>query len=217
MARGAGAGVGAYPGTFDPPTVAHLAIAAAALEQGGLGALHLVVSRAPLGKTPSVPSFSDRVAVLSQVVASRPRLSVVVTDHRLIADVVSGYDAVVMGTDKWAQVVDPGWYGGSAAARDAAVASLPRLLLAVRGGDPVPADLPAGAVVLSVPADHGLVSSSSVRAGRREWMAPEAAEFDALTGAWSDPGRYLADRGGSGAGPATSLSPMPGPDTDSQE
>lgn len=214
--------VGAYPGTFDPPTVAHLAVAEAALDQGGLDAVELVVSRLPLGKAPLVPSLEDRLLVLARVAASRPWLSVAVTENRLIADVVAGYEAVVMGTDKWTQVMDPAWYGDSVSDRDAAVASLPRLLLAVRGGDPVPAGLPAGSVVLSLDGDHGPVSSTSVRAGRREWMAPEAAEFDALTGAWSEPGRYRpgrhrAGRAGSGAGPAASLSPMPGPDTDSQE
>ena len=206
--------VGAYPGTFDPPTVAHLAVAEAALEQGGLDAVHLVLSRSPLGKAPGAPTFEDRVAVLSRVAASRPWLSVVVTDGRLIADVVDGYDAVIMGTDKWAQVVDPSWYGGSVPARDRAVAALPRLLLASRGGDEVPGDLPAGSVVLAVHTDHAPVSSTHVRAGRREWMLPEAAEFDESTGAWSDPSRYLTRRARSGRGEPTTLSPMPVPDTD---
>lgn len=126
--------IGAYPGTFDPPTVAHLAIAEAALNHGGLRAVHLVVSRAPLGKSPSVPSFEDRLAVLEEVAASRSWLEVKVTDRRLIADVASGYDAVIMGMDKWLQVLDPAWYGGSNERRDAAVESLPEILLAVRDG-----------------------------------------------------------------------------------
>lgn len=209
--------VGCYPGTFDPPTVAHLAIAEAALEQGGLDALHLVVSRSPLAKDPAVPSFEDRISVLEQVAASRPWLEVRVTERRLIAAVAEGYDAVVMGTDKWAQVVDPAWYGGSLAERDRAVASLPALLLVPRPGSDEPGPLPPGAVVLEVHPGHGQVSSTLVRAGRVEWMAPEAARFDSITGAWSDPERYLRLRrprqGASPgqAGPA-SLPPMPGTD-----
>ena len=41
----------------------------------------------------------------------------------------AGYDVVIIGADKWAQVVDPAWYGGSVDARDAAVARLPRVLV----------------------------------------------------------------------------------------
>lgn len=216
--------VGAYPGTFDPPTVAHLAVAGAAWRQGGLDAVHLVVSRAPLGKDPTVPSFEDRVAVLEEVAATRPWLEVRVTDGRLIAEVAAGYDAVIMGLDKWLQVVDPVWYGGSEAERDRAVASLPHVLLADRhhpAGGAVPAIVPpAGLRRLEVDDGHRAVSSTSVRAGRREWMAAEAARFDAATGAWSDPERYRRLRAGT-AGPAggdavapaagtASLTPMPG-------
>ncbi|HET6966061.1 MAG TPA: hypothetical protein VFH58_14900 [Acidimicrobiales bacterium] len=208
--------VGAYPGTFDPPTVAHLAVAEAALNQGGLDAVHLVLSRSPLGKSPSVPSFEDRVSVLESVAASRPWLSVRVTDRRLIAEVAAGYDAVIMGMDKWLQVIDPAWYGGLYAGRDAAVRSLPEVLLAVREGSANPGPLPAGVRLLDVHPAHGPVSSSLVRAGRVEWMLEEAARFDARTGAWSDPARYVAEVAAEGAatdgrGPA-SLRPMPGPD-----
>jgi nicotinic acid mononucleotide adenylyltransferase len=165
----------AYPGTFDPPTVSHLAIAEAALAQGGVDEVHLVVSRQPLGKDPVVPPFEHRIAVLEAVATSRPWMRITVTTARLIADVAAGYDALILGADKWRQVVDPAWYGGSAASRDAAVASLPRVLLVPRG-DPVDAlILPPGAVVLDIGAQHRDVSSTAVRAGRRDWMLPEAA------------------------------------------
>jgi len=39
--------------------------------------------------------------------------------------------------------------------------------------------------VLEVDAEHHEVSATDVRAGRREWMAPEAIAFDDRTGAWS--------------------------------
>jgi hypothetical protein len=45
-------------------------------------------------------------------------------------------------------------------------------------------------VDLDLHPSHRSVSATSVRAGRREWMVPEAAAFDERTGAWSDPGRY---------------------------
>jgi nicotinic acid mononucleotide adenylyltransferase len=180
------AGVGAYPGSFNPPTVAHLAIAEAAVRQAGLRRVDLIVSRTPLGKGDVArPTFEDRVAVLEAIAAARSWLGVRVTDGQLLADISAGYDAVIVGADKWAQVMDPAWYGGSVVARDAAVARLPRVLLAPRSA--FPAD---GLEQLRVAPHHLDVSSTAVRAGRREWMAPEAAAFDAETGAWSDPVRY---------------------------
>lgn len=216
--------IGAYPGTFDPPTVAHLAIAEAALNQGGLGAVHLVVSRAPLGKSPAVPSFEDRLAVLQEVATSRNWLEVRVTDRRLIADVASGYDAVIMGMDKWLQVLDPAWYGGSEERRDAALEALPEVLLAGRDGAGHTGPVPPGVSLLDVHPAHGPVSSTLVRAGRTEWMLDEAARFDARTGAWTDPGRYrslhrslhgsLYPSAGAPIDPShpASLPSMPGPD-----
>ena len=56
------------------------------------------------------------------------------TDAQLITDIAAGYDVVVMGADKWAQVRDPAWYDGSTAARDAALARLARVLVAPRPG-----------------------------------------------------------------------------------
>jgi hypothetical protein len=165
--------VGCYPGSFNPPTVAHLAVAEAAVRQGGLDRVDLVLSRVALGKeSVAGPSVPERLAVLSAVAASRQWLGVVVTDERLIADVAAGYDAVVMGADKWAQVLDPAWYG-SVAGRDAAVARLPRVLVAPRDGA-----RPPGVELLVVSSDLGGVSASAVRGGHPqagEWVLPEAA------------------------------------------
>ncbi|HEX2577472.1 MAG TPA: hypothetical protein VHK88_14050 [Aquihabitans sp.] len=192
--------VGCYPGSFNPPTVAHLAVAELAVAAAGLERLDLVVSRVALGKEDlAVPTLADRLAVLQEVASTRPWLRVVATDARLIADVAAGYDAVVMGADKWRQVNDPAWYGGddardAAAARDAAVARLPTVLLAPRGDDHLD-DIPTGheLVVLPVPDDHRAVSATAIRdgaEGAEAWLLPEAAAFDARTGAWSDPARY---------------------------
>jgi nicotinate-nucleotide adenylyltransferase len=158
--------VGCYPGSFDPPTIAHLAVAEAAVRQAGLDRVDLVLAHRPLGKEHlDAASVERRRNLLLAVAADRPWLGVAVTDARLIADQAEGYDAVVMGADKWAQVVDPAWYGGSVAARDAAVARLPRVLVAPRAGE-----RPAGVELLDVPAHVADVSSTSVRSG-----APHAA------------------------------------------
>ncbi len=168
------AAVGAYPGSFDPPTVAHLAIAAAAIRQGGLSRVDLVLSRAPLGKASGRATIEARQEVLTAVGRGRPWLRVVVTDHQLIADVADGYDAVVLGADKWAQVVDPEWYG-STEARDDALRRLPRVLLAPRAGI-TPPDLPADAVLLDVHRAHGEVSSTGAHEHEPDWMLDEARQ-----------------------------------------
>ena len=122
-----------YPGSFDPPTIAHLAIAEAARDQADLDRVVLAVSRVALGKQrrASGPLLQDRLAVLEAIAARLGWLGVTATDQQLIADVSAGYDAVIVGADKWAQIMDPVWYE-SPSARDAAVARLPRVLLAPR-------------------------------------------------------------------------------------
>ena len=183
--------VGAYPGSFNPPTIAHLAIARAAADRYRLDRVDLIVSRIALGKEDVIaPRFEDRIAVLKDVVASRPWLGLLVTDQRLISDMVAGHDLVVLGADKWAQVVDPAWYG-SAGARDAALLRLPPVAIVPRPGYPVPDD----ALVIDVDEE---VSSTGARAGAIEWMVPEAAAFDRRTGAWTDPERYQRTRAEAG-------------------
>ena len=168
------AAVGAYPGTFNPPTVAHLAIAEAARQQGGLTRLDLLVSRQPLGKDPAQPPLERRLEVLDAIATTRPWLGVRVTDQQLIADLAAGYDAVVARRRQVAADQRPGL-----------VRRLPLLPRSDPGAPAPPAPgappsahparpLPPGAVVLDVDRDHQLVSSTEARAGRRDWMAPEA-------------------------------------------
>lgn len=161
--------VGVYPGTFDPLTIAHLTIAETAVEHFQLDRLDLALSRLALGKEHLAENTLERrVTAIERAAVARPWLGVVVVDSRLIADIAHGYDAVVMGADKWAQVIDPDWYDGDESARDAALARLPRVGIAPRGDVEVPADL-----VLPVPAHIADVSASAVRSGRHDWAAPE--------------------------------------------
>lgn len=182
---------GVYPGSFNPPTVAHLAIARAAVEQCGLTRLDLVLSRDALGKDDrDLVAIEDRLVVLLEVAASRPWLHARIADERLIADLAVGYDVVVLGADKWAQVVDPRWYGDDPDARDDVVRRLPTVACAPRPGHPVP---DAG-VALVIDDDHGEVSATAARQGEVGWMLPEAQAFAERTGAWLDPERYRAAR-----------------------
>jgi hypothetical protein len=180
--------VGVYPGTFNPPTIAHVAIAAAAREQRALDRVVLALSRLPINKEHvDRPIFEHRVDVVRAVCSNHRWLDVEITDARLLVDIADGYDVLVMGADKWAQVNDPAYYGDDPAARDAAVAALPTLAIAPRPPFPVPPEHS-----LIVDAAFIAVSSSDARDGNTEWMAPAARAFDGRTGAWSDPARYDA-------------------------
>jgi hypothetical protein len=162
--------VGCFPGTFDPLTVAHVAVAEAARKAAGLDRVELVLSEVTLGKEHLAEGDAHRRADAARVVvADRTWLAVVVSPHRLVADLAQGYDAVVMGADKWRQVTDPAWYGDDPAARDAAVARLPRVLVAPRADD-----RPDGVELLDVHPDHRHVRASAIRAGdpdAQRWTA----------------------------------------------
>lgn len=166
-----------YPGSFDPLTVAHVSIARAVLAQcPGVGDVDFVLSRSALGKEAGhAQSLRARVAAIEAA-----GFRAVVTDARLVADVAAGYGALVVGADKWAQLLDVSFYGGSVAARSDALARLPRVLaIAPRAGWSSPAvdDVVAAVgsdcsvVELVLPAWIGAVSSSAVRSGEApaEW------------------------------------------------
>jgi predicted RNA-binding protein with PIN domain len=162
--------IGVYPGSFDPLTIAHLAIAEAAVRRAHLDRIDLALSSVALGKDLTAQSTVEaRAAAIRSAARSRRWLDVAVTDAQLIADIASGYDVVVMGADKWAQVRDPAWYGGDATARDAALAALPRVLVARRPGFDV-----AGAEALDIDPALAHVSSSRARSGEHHLVAPEA-------------------------------------------
>jgi hypothetical protein len=167
---------GVFPGSFDPLTVAHVALADAAVEVLGLDRLELSVSRDALGKPHLDLTLDERVADLRTAVADRPGWGVVVTTARLLAEVADGFDAVVLGADKLAQVLDPVWYADDAE-RDDAVRRLPTVAVGPRAGQPLDGLVDqAGAlgvtlVVLDVAEHLHEVSATAVRAGRDEWRA----------------------------------------------
>ncbi|MCD9624177.1 hypothetical protein [Rhabdothermincola salaria] len=169
---------GVYPGSFDPVTVAHLHVAEAAVARCGLDRLDLTISVTTLGKDDGrLSPTEDRLAALHELADRRPWLGVRTTPQSLLADIAVGYDVVVLGADKWHQLLDPSWYG-SAERRDEALRRLPLLALAPRppwtlpgqdpGADP-PCDL--AVVVLDTDPAHHPVSATAVRDGRHEWRA----------------------------------------------
>jgi hypothetical protein len=182
--------VGCYPGSFNPATIAHVAIAEAAVQQCGLQRVDLVLSEVALGKLDVAgPSVIERAESLRRLLADRPWIGVVVTDQQLLSDVATGYDVLVMGTDKWIQINEDAWYD-SPEHKTAALNALPRLAIAPRTLNPshdaqpdrhrdghpdgrpdfLP-DLPSEAVTLTVSRQLLGVSSTGVRGGRTDWQA----------------------------------------------
>lgn len=163
--------IGVFPGSFDPLTTAHVAIADAAVAAFGLDRLDLAMSTVALAKEHGGHSpLAERTAAIEAVAAAgRGWLTARTTDARLIADIAEGYDVCIVGADKWHQLHDVAFYGGSPDARDAALARLPVLAVAPRTG--VALDLPDGVVALELGAEHGPVSSTAVRGGREDWRA----------------------------------------------
>lgn len=157
----------AFPGTFDPLTTAHLAIADAVREELAVDVVELVLSLDPIGKR-SRTTVHERRAAIERRRGDRPWLLARLTEHRLVADIADGYDVVVLGADKWLQLHEPSFYGSAAAMR-AALRRLPTVALAPRAGVRLPEALPVH--VLAVPAEFHSVSSTAVREGRTDWRA----------------------------------------------
>ena len=157
-----------FPGSFDPLTVGHVAVADGAVEQVQLDEVVMTISRTPLAKDPTAQaSVAARLEGIRAAGTSRPWLRAAVTDDQLLVDIADGYDFLIVGADKAAQLADPGFYGNSEQERDAALARLPKLIVAPRPGGLVPDD----AIVLELPEWVASVSSTAVRSGRVEWKA----------------------------------------------
>lgn len=179
--------LGVYPGSFNPPTVAHLAIAEAARERHDLDRVDLCVSTSALAKEHvDRPLFAHRIEVLEAAVADLGWLTIKTTDLQLVGDIAAGYDVLVMGADKWLQIQDPVWYGNDPEARDAVVASLPTVAVAPRDG----LDIPVEMTLDVMPDLIAKVSSTIARAGETRLMLKAAQDFAERTGAWIDPERY---------------------------
>jgi hypothetical protein len=165
-----------YPGSFDPVTVAHLHVAETALRQCGLVRVDLSISVDALGKdAATLTAVDDRIAELARLADRRPWLGLRSTPARLLVDVAAGYDVVVVGADKWHQLLDPAWYT-SVQARDEALARLPVVAVAPRPPWPLPdpraklVEMVEVVVLDTDPAHHG-VSATAVRQGRHDWRA----------------------------------------------
>ena len=162
---------GVYPGSFDPPTLAHLAVADAARRRHGLDRVVWTLSRHPLGKERGRTTVEERRTVLDQVAIDHAWLEVNVVDARLVADLADGYDVVVMGADKWHQLHDPSFYEDGAAMAEA-LSRLPTCAVAPRDGLEVPRE-----VLLEVPRWVARQSSTAAAAAEPWTMLSAARSF----------------------------------------
>ena len=161
---------GVFPGSFDPLTVAHLAMADAARAAMGLDELVLMLSALPLAKDHQRQTpVDERVAAIDRATADRPWLRAEVSVHQLVADLATGFDVVVMGADKWHQLHDVAFYE-SEQHRAEALERLPNAVVFHRHGEPEITPT-ARLTILELPDDLAKVSSTAVRAGADHWRA----------------------------------------------
>jgi len=214
--------VAVLAGAFNPLTVAHLALARAALRRAGVDAVVLSVSRRTVDKEAvERASLVDRLLVLCRQVESAPRLGLALVAQGLYVDQALAYRRrlprlqrlfFVVGFDKLVQILDGRYYADRDAALDRLFSHASLLVAPRDGGDERDvADLLrrpenrryASAVrMLALGSSEArrcaAVSSSAVRAalaaGRRadEMLPPAARLFVRLTGAY-DPPRRLPD------------------------
>jgi nicotinate-nucleotide adenylyltransferase len=137
-ARGSPARLGVFPGAFNPPTRAHLALARAALSR--VDEVLFVVPRVFPHKHYEGASFEDRIAMLEAALFDEPRFSVGSTPAGLFIDIARECRAVygagvelffLCGRDAAERIV--GWDYGRPDAFAGMLAEF-KLLVASRGG-----------------------------------------------------------------------------------
>jgi nicotinamide-nucleotide adenylyltransferase len=170
--------VGLLPGSFDPLTAAHAALAEAALDRAEL--VILVYSVRILPKEgpapPALLSERERLSILETYCRGKRRVVLGLASHGLIVEQVRAARErfpharlfVVAGSDKLAQLFDPKWYADRGTALDALFGEA-SVLYAERAGQ------------------EGLVSETVSRPDNTRWgghierleIAPELAAVSA--------------------------------------
>ena len=124
--------VALLPGSYNPPTVAHLELAGIGLERGADAVLFCLATRTIDKEVVSGAALEDRLLLLELTAARAPRFGVLLLNRGLYVDqaaaVRSAFPAVrdvvfLVGYDKIVQIFDPRYYDD----RDAALECLFRL------------------------------------------------------------------------------------------
>jgi nicotinic acid mononucleotide adenylyltransferase len=136
--------IGVLAGSFNPPTLAHLALAASATQTARLDALLWTISQVTVDKEQVTRApLAERLAVLAALVASRPHDAVAVLNRGLYAAQAEALHATfptlqrlsfIIGYDKIVQIVDPRYYPNPIAALDELFA-LAEVWVAPRAGE----------------------------------------------------------------------------------
>ena len=135
-----GATVALLPGSFNPPTAAHLALARAGLEQGADAVLFSLATRTVDKEVVTGAALEDRLLLLELIAARDPRLGVLLVNRGLYVDQAAtvraafpalGEVVFLVGHDKIVQIFDPRYYDDRDAALDR-LFGLARFLVAPR-------------------------------------------------------------------------------------
>ncbi len=175
--------LGILPGTFNPPTRAHLALARAALDH--VDEVLFVLPRVFPHKEYSGASFADRLQMLHIAIASEPRFHAAATERGLFIEIARECRAsyagaalrFICGRDAAERIVN--WDYGEPGAFAAMLDEF-ELLVASRSGEYRPPDHLASRIhALDLDADYGDVSATEVReriARGESWehLVPEA-------------------------------------------
>lgn len=129
-----------FPGSFNPPTSAHLLLAERARREG-FACVLFVLARATVGKEPSGLVPEDRLLAL-RFIAQRAGMGVAVCSSGLYTDMADAAAllypgteiAFLIGSDKVSQIFNPSYYSDRDAALDALFARA-RLIVAPRTDD----------------------------------------------------------------------------------
>ncbi len=210
--------VALLPGSFNPPTMAHLALAESALKTGKVDAVcFLLATRTVNKERVEGASLADRLLLLEEITRGHPKLGVVLVNRGLYVDQARIARAAlprlgelwfIVGFDKIVQIFDPRYY----AHRDIALDELFRLarfFVAPRGAagfddlnqllnEPQNRPYADRVTPLPLPPEYREVSSSHLRAvahqtGPLTDVPPIVTRFIEATGAYEPP---ITDAGG---------------------
>jgi nicotinic acid mononucleotide adenylyltransferase len=132
--------IAVFPGSFNPPTSAHLLLAERARREG-FGCVLFVLARNTVGKEPSGMIPEDRLLTL-RFIAQRAGMGVAVCSSGMYVDMADAaamlfpgtQAAFIIGSDKVSQIFDPKYYTDRDDALDALFART-RLIVAPRTDD----------------------------------------------------------------------------------
>ncbi|HTT61707.1 MAG TPA: adenylyltransferase/cytidyltransferase family protein [Bryobacteraceae bacterium] len=169
--------LGILPGSFNPPTLAHLALAEAALEE--MDEVILVLPRVfPHKNYAAGATFAQRAGMLRALLAHHPRLAAGVSRGGLFTEIAqecrAAYGAgiqltFVCGRDAAERIV--GWDYGAPEAIDRMLEDFQLLVAGREGAYQPPAHLRHYIRVLAIPAGLDTISASDVRRRIREGAA----------------------------------------------